>query len=64
VSWWSLEPLALAHLLLLVLVAGSSVAAGCSWSELPLLVLHLTALALRVEGSINQLVEVEKAEVQ
>ena len=40
------------------------VATRCSWSHLPLLVLNLPALALGVEGSINQLVEVVEAVVQ
>ena len=51
-------------LLLRVLVPRPRVAAGCSESHLPLLVLNLPALALGVEGSINQLVEVVKAVVQ
>jgi hypothetical protein len=50
-------------LLLLVLVPRSSVATRRSRSHLPLLVLNLSALALGVEGSINQLVEVVEAVV-
>jgi hypothetical protein len=47
-----------------VLVAGTGVAARRGWSHLPLLVLNLPALALGVEGRINQLVEVVEAVVQ
>jgi hypothetical protein len=50
-------------LLLLVLVLRPGVATRCSRSHLPLLVLNLPALALGVEGSINQLVEVVEAVV-
>jgi hypothetical protein len=45
-------------LLLWVLVPRSSVAARCSRSHLPLLILNLPALALGVEGRVNQMVEV------
>jgi hypothetical protein len=51
-------------LLLWMLIAGTSVAARRGWSHLPLLILNLPALALGVEGSINQLVEVVEAVVQ
>jgi hypothetical protein len=51
-------------LLLWLLIAGTSVAARRGWSHLPLLILNLPALALGVEGSINQLVEVVEAVVQ
>jgi hypothetical protein len=51
-------------LLLLVLVPRSSVAARRSRNHLPLLVLNLSALALSVEGRVNQMVEVVEAEVQ
>jgi hypothetical protein len=44
--------------LLLVLVPRSSVAASRSRSHLPFLVLNLPALALGVEGRVNQMVEV------
>jgi hypothetical protein len=56
-------PLVLLLLLLLlrVLVSRPSVATRRSRSYLPLLVLNLPALALSVEGSINQLVEVVEA---
>jgi hypothetical protein len=47
-----------------VLVAGTGVAARRGWSHLPLLILNLPALALGVEGRINQLVEVVEAVVQ
>jgi hypothetical protein len=47
-----------------VLVPRPSVAARCSRSHLPLLVLNLPALALGVEGRVNQMVEVVEAEVQ
>ena len=40
------------------------VAAGSNWSDLPLLILHLTVLALRVERAFNQMVEVIEAEVE
>ena len=40
------------------------VAAGSNWSDLPLLILHLTVLALRVERAVNQMVEVVEAEVK
>jgi hypothetical protein len=50
-------------LLLLVLVPRSSVATRRSRSHLPLLVLNLPALALGVEGRINQMVEVVEAVV-
>jgi hypothetical protein len=50
-------------LLLRVLVLRLSVAARRSRSHLPLLVLNLPALALGVEGSVNQLVEVVEAVV-
>jgi hypothetical protein len=48
-------------LLLRVLVSRPSVAARRSRSHLPLLVLNLPALALGVEGRVNQMVEVVKA---
>jgi hypothetical protein len=47
-----------------MLVPRPSVAARHSRSHLPLLVLNLTALALGVEGGVNQMVEVVEAEVQ
>jgi hypothetical protein len=47
-----------------MLIAGTSVAARRGWSHLPLLILNLPALALGVECSINQLVEVVEAVVQ
>jgi hypothetical protein len=47
-----------------VLVPRLSVAARRSRSHLPLLVLNLPALALGVEGGVNQMVEVVKAVVQ
>jgi hypothetical protein len=47
-----------------MLIAGTSVAARRGWSHLPLLILNLPALALGVEGRINQLVEVVEAVVQ
>jgi hypothetical protein len=47
-----------------VLVPRPSVAARRSRSHLPLLVLNLPALALSVEGGVNQMVEVDEAEVQ
>jgi hypothetical protein len=50
-------------LLLRVLVPRPSVATRRSRSHLPLLVLNLPALALGVEGSVNQLVEVVEAVV-
>jgi hypothetical protein len=50
-------------LLLRVLVPRPGVAARRSRSHLPLLVLNLPALALGVEGSVNQLVEVVEAVV-
>jgi hypothetical protein len=50
-------------LLLRVLVPRPGVAARRSRSHLPLLVLNLPALALGVEGSVNQLVEVVKVVV-
>jgi hypothetical protein len=56
-------PLLLLRLLLLVLVPRPGVATRCSRSHLPLLVLNLPALALGVEGSVNQLVEVVEAVV-
>ena len=40
------------------------VAAGSNWSDLPLLILHLPVLALRVERTVNQMVEVIEAEVE
>jgi hypothetical protein len=49
--------------LLRVLVPRSGVAARRSRSHLPLLVLNLPALALGVEGSVNQQVEVVEAVV-
>jgi hypothetical protein len=51
-------------LLLRMLIAGTGVAARRGWSHLPLLILNLPALALGVEGRINQLVEVVEAVVQ
>jgi hypothetical protein len=48
-------------LLLRVLVPRPSVAARCSRSHLPLLVLNLPAFALGVEGRVNQMVEVVEA---
>jgi hypothetical protein len=51
-------------LLLRVLVSRLSVAARCSKSHLPLLVLNLPALALGVEGGVNQMVKVVEAKVQ
>jgi hypothetical protein len=51
-------------LLLRVLVPRPSVAARRSRSHLPLLVLNLPALALGVEGGVNQMVEVVEAKVQ
>jgi hypothetical protein len=51
-------------LLLRVLVSRPSVATRRNRSHLPLLILNLLALALGVEGSINQLVEVVEAVVQ
>jgi hypothetical protein len=56
-------PLLLLRLLLLVLIPKPSVASRRSGSHLPLLVLNLPALALGIEGSINQMVEVVKAVV-
>jgi hypothetical protein len=50
-------------LLLRVLVSRPSVATRRNRSHLPLLILNLPALALGVEGSINQLVEVVEAVV-
>jgi hypothetical protein len=50
-------------LLLWVLVPRPSVAASRSRSHLPLLVLNLPALALGVEGRVNQMVEVVEAVV-
>jgi hypothetical protein len=50
-------------LLLRVLVPRPGVAARRSRSHLPLLVLNLSVLALGVEGSVNQLVEVVEAVV-
>jgi hypothetical protein len=50
-------------LLLWVLVPRPSVAARRSRSHLPLLVLNLPALALGVEGGVNQMVEVVEAVV-
>jgi hypothetical protein len=47
-----------------VLVPRPSVAARRSKSHLPLLVLNLPALALGVDGRVNQMVEVVKVEVQ
>jgi hypothetical protein len=47
-----------------VLVPRPSVATRRSRSHLPLLVLNLPALALGVEGGVNQMVEVVEAEVQ
>jgi hypothetical protein len=47
-----------------ILVARTAVAARRGWSHLPLLILNLPALALGVEGRINQLVEVVEAVVQ
>jgi hypothetical protein len=55
--------LPLVLLLLRVLVPRPGVAARRSRSHLPLLVLNLPTLALGVEGSINQLVEVVEAMV-
>ena len=46
------------------LEAGTGVAAGSNWSDLPLLILHLPVLALRVERAVNQMVEVVEAEVE
>jgi hypothetical protein len=62
-SWlvWLKWPLLL---LLRVLVSRPSVAARRSRSHLPLLVLNLLALALGVEGGVNQMVEIVEAEVQ
>jgi hypothetical protein len=56
-------PLVLLLLLLWVLVPRPSVATRRSRSHLPLLVLNLPALALGVEDSVNQLVEVVEAVV-
>jgi hypothetical protein len=56
-------PLLLLLLLVLVLVPRLSVAARRSRSHLPLLVLNLLALALGVEGSVNQMVEFVEAVV-
>jgi hypothetical protein len=56
-------PLVLLLLLLQILVPRLGVATRRSRSHLPLLVLNLPALALGVEGSINQLVEVVEAVV-
>jgi hypothetical protein len=50
-------------LLLRVLVPRLSVAVRRSRSHLPLLVLNLPALALGVEGGVNQMVEVVEAVV-
>jgi hypothetical protein len=47
-----------------MLIARTSVAARRGWSHLPLLILNLPALALGVEGRVNQLVEVVEAVVQ
>jgi hypothetical protein len=55
--------LPLVLLLLRVLVPRPGVATRRSRSHLPLLVLNLPALALGVEGSVNQLVEVVEAVV-
>ena len=57
-------------LLLLVLLGrleertGVAGAAGGEESDLPLLILHLPVLALRVEHTVNQMVEVIEAEVE
>ena len=55
-------------LLLLVLLgrleARTGVAAGSNGNNLPLLVLHLPVLALCVERTVNQMVEVVEAEVE
>jgi hypothetical protein len=59
----SLLDLSLLLLLLRVLVPRPSVTARRSRSHLPLLVLNLPALALGVEDSVNQLVEVVKVVV-
>jgi hypothetical protein len=56
-------PLVVVVLLLRVLVPRLGVVARRSRSHLPLLVLNLPALALGVEGSVNQLVEVVEAVV-
>ena len=50
--------------LLGLLEARMSVAAGSNGDNLPLLVLHLQVLALRVERAVNQMVEVVEAEVE
>jgi hypothetical protein len=47
-----------------MLISGTSVAAQRRGSHLPLLVLNLLALALGVEGSINQMVETVETVVQ
>jgi hypothetical protein len=51
-------------LLLRVLVPRPSVAARCSRSHLPLLILNLQALALGVEGGVNQMLDVVEPDVQ
>jgi hypothetical protein len=56
-------PLVLLLLLLRVWISRPSVATRRSRSHLPLLILNLPALALGVEGSVNQLVEVVEAVV-
>src|SRR6185312_4343961 len=50
--------------LLRLLEARTSVAAGSNGDNLPLLVLHLQVLALSVERAVNQMVEVVEAEVE
>ena len=50
--------------LLGLLEARTSVAAGSNGDNLPLLVLHLQVLALSVECAVNQMVDVVEAEVE
>ena len=51
-------------LLLWWLEAGTGVAAGSNWSDLPFVNLHLPVLTLCVERGVNQMVEVVEAEVE
>ena len=57
-------PVLLLLVLLGLLEARMSVAAGSNEDNLPLLVLHLTVLALHVKRAVNQMVEVVEAEVE
>src|SRR6185312_13357142 len=58
------RPVLLLLVLLRRLEARTSVAAGSNGDNLPLLVLHLQVLALRVERTVNQMVEVVETEVE